>query len=51
MIDHIKTTIKSVIPDSEIYVFGEDGEHFEALVISKAFIGKPLIKQHQLVMM
>ena len=50
MIDHIKTTIKSVIPDSEIYVFGEDGEHFEALVISKAFIGKPLIKQHQLVM-
>ncbi len=50
MINHIKTTIKSIIPDAEIYVFGEDGEHFEALVISKEFIGKPLIKQHQLVM-
>ena len=50
MINHIKTTIQSVISDAEIYVFGDDGEHFEALVISKLFIGKPLIKQHQLVM-
>ena len=50
MITHIKTAIKSVIIDAQIYLFGDDGEHFEAIVISAEFEGKPLVKQHQLVM-
>jgi acid stress-induced BolA-like protein IbaG/YrbA len=50
MITHIKSAIKSVITDAEIYLFGDDGEHFEAIVISAEFNDKPLVKQHQLVM-
>jgi len=32
-----------------IKVLGDDGTHFEALIVSPAFEGKSMIKQHQLV--
>lgn len=32
-----------------IRVNGDDGTHFEALVVSPAFVGKTMIQQHQLV--
>lgn len=32
-----------------IKVLGEDGTHFEATVVSPAFIGKNMVQQHQLV--
>ncbi len=32
-----------------IKVLGDDGTHFEALIVSDAFIGKSMVQQHQLV--
>jgi len=32
-----------------IKVLGDDGTHFEAVVVSPAFIGKTMVQQHQLV--
>ena len=48
----IKDRIEESIPNSTAHVHDpqQDGEHFQALVISETFVGKPLVKQHQLVM-
>jgi acid stress-induced BolA-like protein IbaG/YrbA len=32
-----------------IKVLGDDGTHFEAIVVSPEFVGKNMVKQHQLV--
>ncbi|NOT16212.1 MAG: BolA/IbaG family iron-sulfur metabolism protein [Methylotenera sp.] len=32
-----------------IKVLGDDGTHFEAVIVSPAFIGKNMVQQHQLV--
>ena len=32
-----------------IKVQGDDGTHFEALIVSPAFVGKSMVQQHQLV--
>ena len=32
-----------------IKVLGDDGTHFEAVIVSPAFVGKTMIQQHQLV--
>lgn len=32
-----------------IKVLGDDGTHFEAVIVSPAFVGKAMVKQHQLV--
>ena len=50
--DAIKEKIHTALPDATIYVLdpNQDGEHFEALVISNTFAGLPLVKQHQVVM-
>ncbi len=32
-----------------IAVKGDDGTHFEAVVVSPAFVGKTMLQQHQLV--
>lgn len=32
-----------------IKVLGDDGTHFEAVIVSPAFTGKSMIQQHQLV--
>ncbi len=32
-----------------IKVLGDDGTHFEATVVSPEFVGKNMVKQHQLV--
>lgn len=45
----IKSLIQQRLPDALVEVSGEDGTHFEALVVSPAFVGLSLIKQHQLV--
>ena len=44
----IEALIKSGIPDAEVMVKG-DGDHFEAIVISKQFEDCSVVKQHQLV--
>ncbi|HSH54981.1 MAG TPA: BolA/IbaG family iron-sulfur metabolism protein [Methylotenera sp.] len=32
-----------------IKVLGDDGTHFEAVIVSPAFVGKSMLQQHQLV--
>ena len=32
-----------------IKVLGDDGAHFEAVIVSPEFVGKTMVKQHQLV--
>jgi acid stress-induced BolA-like protein IbaG/YrbA len=48
----IENTILLALPDATAYIVDpqNDGQHFEAIVISPSFEGLMLIKQHQLVM-
>jgi acid stress-induced BolA-like protein IbaG/YrbA len=32
-----------------IKVLGDDGTHFESIIVSDAFVGKSMVQQHQLV--
>jgi acid stress-induced BolA-like protein IbaG/YrbA len=41
--------IEAGLPQARVAVSGEDGRHFEAVVISPAFAGKTLVQQHQMV--
>ena len=52
MIESIKDTILKALPDATVYVAdpNNDGEHFQALVISPSFEGMLLVRQHQMVM-
>ena len=50
--DEIKQRIETAIPGANAYVLDpmNDGQHLQAFVISSAFEGLMLIKQHQMVM-
>ena len=52
MVNEIKRIILEAIPDAEVRVSDphNDGEHFQAIVISASFEGLSLVKQHQMVM-
>ena len=41
--------IQQGLPDAVVHVQGDDGVHFEALVISPAFAGKLPLAQHRMV--
>lgn len=45
----IKQLIEQGLPGADVNVLGDDGQHFEAIVISTAFTGKSLIEQHRMV--
>ena len=47
----IEMLIKEAIPDSEIHIedLSGDGDHYLALVTSRAFNGKTRVQQHQMV--
>jgi stress-induced morphogen len=49
--DDIAALIKEGIPDAEVQIedLRGDGDHYAALVVSKAFLGKSKVQQHQLV--
>lgn len=47
--EQIKNMIEAGLPDAEVEVFGDDGQHFDAIVISPSFSGKSLIAQHRMV--
>lgn len=51
-IDEIKKTIESAVPNATAYVLdpNNDGQHFQAIVISPVFEGLMLVRQHQMVM-
>lgn len=52
MLDHIEATIRKTVPDARVRVVDpyNDGQHFEAYVVSPAFEGLPLVRQHQMVL-
>ena len=41
--------IRDGLPEAEVRVSGEDGTHFEAVVICASFEGVPTIKRHRMV--
>jgi acid stress-induced BolA-like protein IbaG/YrbA len=47
--EEIQRLIEAGLPGAEVRVLGDDGQHFEAMVISTEFAGKSLVQQHQLV--
>jgi len=49
--EHIIDLIKTAFPDAKVDVqdLRGDGDHYAATVISKAFVGKSRIQQHQMV--
>jgi acid stress-induced BolA-like protein IbaG/YrbA len=47
--EDIQHLIQAALPDAHVTVAGEDGQHFEALIVSPAFVGKSLVQQHQMV--
>jgi len=44
----LQSLIKAALPDAEVIVRGE-GDHFEAVVVSRQFAGRTMVQQHRLV--
>ncbi len=47
--DDLKTYIAQGLACDHLQVAGNDGQHFEAIVVSPQFVGKNMVQQHQLV--
>ena len=45
----LETYITQHLACDYIKVLGDDGTHFEAVIVSPAFVGKSMLQQHQLV--
>ena len=45
----IEQMIRDGMPGADVRVSGEDGTHFEAVVICSSFEGLPTIKRHRMV--
>lgn len=45
----IEQMIRDGMPEADVRVSGEDGTHFEAVVICSSFEGMPTIKRHRMV--
>ena len=45
----IEQMISAGLPDAQVLVSGDDGVHFEAVVISPSFSGLPTLKRHRMV--
>lgn len=47
--DQVRNYITQGLSCEFVEVHGEDGQHFEAVVVSPEFAGKSMVQQHQLV--
>jgi acid stress-induced BolA-like protein IbaG/YrbA len=47
--ESIRLNIEQGLPTQHLIVNGDDGTHFEAIIVSEAFIGKSRVQRHQLV--
>jgi len=47
--EDIQHLIEAGLPGAQVRVTGDDGYHFEALIVSADFAGKGLVQQHQMV--
>jgi len=41
--------IRAGLPQAEVTVSGDDGVHFDAIVVSEAFAGKGTLQRHRMV--
>jgi acid stress-induced BolA-like protein IbaG/YrbA len=49
--NELKNYILNGLPCDHVQVLGDDGQHFEAVIVSPQFTGKNKVQQHQLVYM
>ncbi len=47
--DELRSTIMNELLCDHVEVLGDDGQHFEAVIVSPQFTGKNMVQQHQLV--
>lgn len=47
--ESIQLNIAQGLPTEHLSVVGDDGTHFEAVIVSEAFTGKSRVQRHQLV--
>lgn len=47
--EDIQALIEQGLPGAQVQVLGDDGTHFEALVVSAAFEGQPTLARHRAV--
>lgn len=47
--EQVKNYIQQGLPCDYVAVQGNDGQHFEAVIVSPQFTGKNMVQQHQLV--
>lgn len=47
--EQIRCLIQAGLPDADVRVHGDDGVHFEALVVSAAFAGQRPLQRHRVV--
>ncbi|MGQ0622977.1 MAG: BolA family protein [Panacagrimonas sp.] len=47
--DDIAQLIQAGLPSAQVKVIGDDGQHFEAEVVSADFAGKSMVTQHRMV--
>jgi acid stress-induced BolA-like protein IbaG/YrbA len=45
----IETFIAQGLSCEHLVVMGDDGQHFEAVIVSEEFAGKSMVQQHQMV--
>jgi acid stress-induced BolA-like protein IbaG/YrbA len=47
--DQLRIIIRNGLSCDHVEVLGDDGQHFEAVLVSPQFTGKNMVQQHQLV--
>ncbi len=47
--DEVRSTIMNGLACDHVEVLGDDGQHFEAVIVSPRFAGMNMVQQHQLV--
>ena len=47
--EDIQHLIQAGLPGASVVVRGDDGQHFEAEIVSAAFAGKTPVQQHRMV--
>jgi acid stress-induced BolA-like protein IbaG/YrbA len=47
--NELRNTIMNSLPCDHVEVLGDDGQHFEAVIVSPQFTDKSMVQQHQLV--
>lgn len=45
----VETYIRHGLACDYVRVTGDDGQHFESIIVSPQFVGKNMVQQHQLV--